>query len=274
MLKINEFAKKTDFSVRMLRYLEERGLLVASRDQSYYRVYSEAQLSEAAKIKRLQSLGLQFKEIESLKNGSSAHHLLILTKVIERDREVAEIKFETIPELKNMIDILSAKEITINDYWESYTRDLGKKFEKDWGENPKFYRVAYSIPILRNIYEDHLAIDANLELIKTDYLKFGEWLDTEVDFEPDVFSILNGASFCVGENITEQFVSGYEESWKKFLPALGLNRLWEFSTEDLPQLFGAHDVIMRTTYTNIYNEYVVFKKLGRINGKRAQENLG
>ncbi len=31
MLKISEFSKQSSFSIRMLRYLEEQGLLVATR---------------------------------------------------------------------------------------------------------------------------------------------------------------------------------------------------------------------------------------------------
>ena len=53
MITIKDFSQKAGFSIRMLRYLEELGLLVAKRDSNNYRVYSEAQVLEAMGIKRI-----------------------------------------------------------------------------------------------------------------------------------------------------------------------------------------------------------------------------
>jgi hypothetical protein len=49
-----------------------------------------------------------------------------------------------------------------------------RNFARHWGGDSKFHRTTYTIPILRNIYEDHLTIDANIELIRTDLMKFQE----------------------------------------------------------------------------------------------------
>lgn len=51
MLKISEFSKQSNFSIRMLRYLEEQGLLVAIRKDNNYRFYNKSQLEEAREIK-------------------------------------------------------------------------------------------------------------------------------------------------------------------------------------------------------------------------------
>lgn len=47
MIKIKDFSKETGFSVRMLRYLEEVGVLVPQRDQNNYRSYAYGQIAEA-----------------------------------------------------------------------------------------------------------------------------------------------------------------------------------------------------------------------------------
>ncbi len=53
MIKIKDFSNVTGFSIRMLRYLEERGVLIPDRDQSNYRVYSSEQVKDAIWIKGL-----------------------------------------------------------------------------------------------------------------------------------------------------------------------------------------------------------------------------
>ncbi|MBF0301047.1 MAG: MerR family transcriptional regulator, partial [Oligoflexia bacterium] len=66
MLKINEFSKKTGFSSRMLRHLEELDLLRPNRNDKNYRIYSEEHIPTAIKIKSFQKLGFSLKEIKTI----------------------------------------------------------------------------------------------------------------------------------------------------------------------------------------------------------------
>jgi DNA-binding transcriptional MerR regulator len=163
MIKIKDFSKETGFSVRMLRYLEEVGVLVPLRDQNNYRSYAYDQISEAQWIKKLQNLGVQLKEIELLKCNNPDQQVKVLLHVLLREQQVAEIKSETIPELKMVVDFIKRENSTIQDFYNSETPIARER--KTLGSNEKFHRTAYSIPILRNIYEDHLTIDANIDLI-------------------------------------------------------------------------------------------------------------
>lgn len=248
MIKIKDFSTQTNFSIRMLRYLEEVGVLTPSRDSNNYRVYSEQQIEEAKWINKLQNLGIQLKEISSLNKQDSVTHIEVIEKVLKREVEIAEIKSESIPELKDIIDFLKGNHSTIQEYYKR-ERPVSRKM-KTLGGDKKFHRTAYSIPILRNIYEDHLTIDANIELIATDLMKFGEWIE-ESDYVADVFSVLKESSFVFGRNLNKKFIEGYEQSWKKFLPEMGFIKLDEFSKEDVSQLMGPHDIVIRSTFKYI-----------------------
>ena len=249
MIKIKEFSEKTEFSIRMLRYLEEVGLLVPKRDSNNYRCYLVEQIEEAIWIKKLQSLGFQLKEIEILNNQNLNEHIVIINNVLQREREIAELKSETIPELKKIIDFVKNENSTIHDYFEN-KKPLIRKMKTLGGEE-KFHRTAYNIPILKNIYEDHLTEDANIVLIATDLLKFSEWF-LGIDYTPEVFSVLDESSFVFGKNITNEFIYGYETAWKKYLPVMGFSKLEDFEKEDIAQLMGPHDIIIRTTFK--YND--------------------
>jgi DNA-binding transcriptional MerR regulator len=82
MITIKDFSINSGFSIRMLRYLEEVGLLIPKRDNSNYRIYSEVQIAEAKKIKALQNLGIQLKEIETIQSSDKAAPLEVLEKLL------------------------------------------------------------------------------------------------------------------------------------------------------------------------------------------------
>ncbi|GEM_PF-3618724 len=246
MITIKDFAKNSGFSIRMLRYLEEVGLLIPKRDKSNYRIYSEVQVDEAKKIKALQNLGIQLKEIETIQSRDKAAQLEVLEKALAREQEIAEIKSDSIPELKNVIDFLKNNDDSINAYFEK-EKKLPRKM-RTLGGDEKFHRTAYNIPILKNIYEDHLTIDANVNLIETNLIKFGDWFNS-CEYTPDVFTVLRESSFVFGKNISDSFIEGYEESWKKFLPEMGFQRMEDFTREDVIQLMGPHDIMIISTFS-------------------------
>ena len=250
MIKIKEFADRTGFSIRMLRYLEEVEVLVPKREDNNYRVYSSNQISEALKIKKLQSLGVQFREVQQLMTQKLDVQIEILENVLKREQEISELKSESIPELKNILDQLRGQNCGLNECLASSTK-LRKM--RTLGGDEKFHRTAYSIPILKNIFEDHLAIEANISLISTDLLKFSEWTD-HCDYIADVFSILRESSFAFGMNTSDSFIHGFEIAWRKFLPEIGFKRLSDFSREDISQLMGPHDIVIRTQFTYIETE--------------------
>jgi DNA-binding transcriptional MerR regulator len=258
MIKIKDFSEQVGFSIRMLRYLEEVEVLVPKREENNYRVYSDDQIDVARKIKKLQVLGVQLKEVQILQTNKKDVQIETLENVLKREQEISELKSETIPELKNMIDLLKQDGESIGSFFENHK--LESREINIIGNDEKFKRTAFSISILRNIYEDHLTNDANIDLIATDLIKFNMWFKN-ADYTPNTFSVLHGTAFVFGKNITNKFLIGYEVSWKKFLPEMGFVAMDDFCKEDIAQLMGPHDILIRTIFkykdTNIDGEILI-----------------
>lgn len=57
-MKIGELSRRTDVSIRMLRYYESEGLLTPLRTSSGYRVYDDMALDTVERIKSLGTAGM------------------------------------------------------------------------------------------------------------------------------------------------------------------------------------------------------------------------
>lgn len=79
MLKIGEFSKLAQMTVKALRFYEKEGLLIpASIDRwSGYRFYESGQLETAAKIRSFRQLDLSIEEIKSIFDGGDAKTVLV-----------------------------------------------------------------------------------------------------------------------------------------------------------------------------------------------------
>jgi len=245
MIQIKDFSKKSGFSIRMLRYLEEQELLIPIRGDNNYRYYKPEQYEQAEYIKSLQNLGFQLKEIKELQEGKHDDEIRIVTKVLEREKEVAEIKSESIPLLRYLLDQLRESNKPLSNILKSSPEKERKM--KTMGGEERFQRIAHSIPLLRTIYEDYIEKEADVELVATDFMKFGQWYD-ELKSTPQVYSIFSESSFAFGINVQDSFLTGYRKAWKQFLPDIGLNPETDFNKEDVGQLMGIHDIIIRTEF--------------------------
>ena len=78
MLKIGEFSKLCQMTVKALRFYEKEGLLIpASVDEwTGYRFYTTEQLHTAAKIKSYRQLDLSIEEIKAIFKGKNARKIL------------------------------------------------------------------------------------------------------------------------------------------------------------------------------------------------------
>ena len=78
MLKIGEFSKLCQMTVKALRFYEKEGLLIpASVDEwTGYRFYTTEQLRQAAKIKSYRQLDLSIEEIKAIFKGNNARKIL------------------------------------------------------------------------------------------------------------------------------------------------------------------------------------------------------
>ena len=78
MLKIGEFSKLTNISVRMLHHYDEIGLLkpIKIDAQNGYRLYSVSQIPDLQKIVMLRDLHFQISEIQSALHDWSKETLI------------------------------------------------------------------------------------------------------------------------------------------------------------------------------------------------------
>lgn len=66
LITIRDAAKRLDVTPRTLKYYEERGLVTPSRSEGRYRLYSEQDLENLARILRLSSLGFSLQGITEM----------------------------------------------------------------------------------------------------------------------------------------------------------------------------------------------------------------
>ena len=78
MLKIGEFSKLSQLTVKALRFYEREGILAPSEVDPHtgYRLYTTSQLTDAAKVKSLRQLGLSIEEIRRIFAGAGADEIL------------------------------------------------------------------------------------------------------------------------------------------------------------------------------------------------------
>ena len=106
MYSISNFSKKTGFSSRMLRHLEELELLTPIRNTKNYRSYSEKNIPVAIKIKSFQKMGFSLKEIKtilSMNFDQLEKNLAQLFKTKEEERKKIEIQLSKIRLVENAI---------------------------------------------------------------------------------------------------------------------------------------------------------------------------
>ena len=88
MLKIGEFSRLSQLTVKALRFYEREGILTPSEVDPHtgYWLYTTSQLMEAAKVKSLRQLGLSVEEIRQILAGADARELL--------ERKAGELRAE------------------------------------------------------------------------------------------------------------------------------------------------------------------------------------
>ncbi|HXH74996.1 MAG TPA: MerR family transcriptional regulator [Bacteriovoracaceae bacterium] len=212
MILINDFSKQTNISIRMLRYLEEMGLLRPVRAENNYRYYSQDQVAQAAQIKELQELGFQLKEVKELR-GHTGKHREILSHVLTRELEVAEIKSESIPKLKYILSMLEKDNGSIFEL-------LAKKGNKDLPALKNFKRTVSPIPALINVFSD-LEKMAKITNLSTDVMTFSNFM-SECEHQLQVYTIVNETTFLFGHHLTGTVISQLGETWEKELSSLDL----------------------------------------------------
>lgn len=168
MLKIGQFSKYTQTTIKTLRYYEKVGLLIPSYVDAHngYRYYEFSQLPEFNKILAMKQIGFSIDEIKEILDGADLNEYLnrreytLTQEIIEAKKQQIKIKFmqekqksnhdiaiKIIPEY-----IVCYNEVTLNNFSE--------------------------VTSFINSTENEINLDSSFNKIEPDY-RFMEYLDDE-----------------------------------------------------------------------------------------------
>lgn len=98
--QIGDFSKVSKISPRMLRYLDQEGLLKPSEVlENGYRVYSESDLKRVAAIVRLKQFAFTYSEIKKILEDGDEHNTLLLQRQLDKLLNELQIKSSVIHDL-------------------------------------------------------------------------------------------------------------------------------------------------------------------------------
>ncbi|MBR5197875.1 MAG: MerR family transcriptional regulator, partial [Alistipes sp.] len=106
-LKIGEFSKMMQVTVKTLRHYEQRGLLLPDEVDEWtgYRYYSTAQMQRLNTIRGLQQQGFTLEEIkELLEDGAQRPSIDQLTQKIEETERQLQLLMERRSQLLKWVD--------------------------------------------------------------------------------------------------------------------------------------------------------------------------
>ena len=128
MLKIGEFSKLTNISVRMLHHYDEIGLLkpIKIDAQNGYRLYSVSQIPDLQKIVMLRDLHFQISEIQSALHDWSKETLIkkMKCKIREKETLIEKVK-KLIKQIEQTIHSIGTEQLDLH-----YTVILREVFDQ------------------------------------------------------------------------------------------------------------------------------------------------
>lgn len=169
MLKIGEFSKLSQLTVKALRFYEKAGLLLPAAIDPWtgYRMYETSQLEQAAKIKFYRKLNLSIEEIKSIQAGWDVRQIL-MSKMNALKQQKEQIQscltaIESILEGKSMLYQVTEKVIpSVIVYYSEVTL-------------PSYSDMMRYIP---QIGAECIALNPGLQCAEPPY-EFCEYLDAE-----------------------------------------------------------------------------------------------
>ena len=137
MLKIGEFSKLTNISVRMLHHYDEIGLLkpIKIDAQNGYRFYSVSQVPDLQKIVMLRDLHFQIPEIQSALHDWSKETLIkkMKCKILEKETLI-EKENKLIKQIEQTIHSIETEQLDLHynvilrEVFDQYVISLRKKY--------------------------------------------------------------------------------------------------------------------------------------------------
>lgn len=102
-MKIQDFSRKTGLSQRMLRYLEDQGLLIPDRRENGYREYRQAHWQDYQRLQLWQALGFSYAQIKNILTLDSEAIEQQIEHHFERKKKEVEQGHDELLQLRSMI---------------------------------------------------------------------------------------------------------------------------------------------------------------------------
>lgn len=236
---IGQISELSGYSQRMIRYLEDQGLVAPDRSDSNLRRFSDQDLTRILKIKKLKELGFTYPEIKELIDKDE--HVLSHkgSDLLKRHHAEAQELLEKIQQLEMIC------------YGQPKTKLLPEK-ATTLSTPP---RTAYRIRKLELVAE-HLQTQLAGAVSDVTIWKFIEFL--RMEFLPseqkiDVFEIFRGSSQMVVLSGLETLPT-YEKAWQETALPFHSNSLGSFPVSELSEFFGNYEIILEQKIFNADNQ--------------------
>lgn len=275
MFKIQDFSQKTGISKRMLRYLEEQGLLVPDRAGNDYRTYSDKHVEEVRWIQFWQRLGFSFAQIKTLQTLSSPQIEEQLENLLLKKKEEFSVQTAQITSIRSLINKMKTTDRVLDvrkDFqdlqtWTSAAREnfLGQVIDPVRVVYGKFPEMAAFVATFTKEMTNH---GFPVETSSTDIMKLGEAVNQMASAEVAISERKSDYSFFftafsenmlfddkaekIEEAVQSSFASSLNDAFSE-VPLQFTARL--FSAQDIQQFLAPREIVFRISmYLNKTNQ--------------------
>ena len=227
-MQIGQISELSGYSQRMIRYLEDQGLIIPKRLDSNLRQFKDSDLTRILKVKRLKELGFTYAEIKELIDKDESVLAHKGSELLKRHHAEASDLIEKIKQLETIC------------YGFVKTKSIPDKIMTLSHPERVAYRIKKLDLVCENLKKDFSEI--NSEII---FWKFGEFFNenrTEYS-SADIIEIFRGSSQMAVLKGAD-FLSSYEKAWAEVSLAFNGNGVGQFGFNELNEFFGNYEIVI------------------------------
>lgn len=233
-MQIGQISELSGYSQRMIRYLEDQGIIIPERSDSNLRKFKDSDLTRILKVKKLKDLGFTYIEIKELIDKDESTLVSKGTDLLKRHHAEAAELFEKIRQLETLC------------YGSAKTKGMPDRIITV--SHPK--RVAYKIQKLDQVCE---SIRKRFPDLKSDLIfwKFRSFVaESESDENIDIYEMFNGSS-QIAVLKDKNFFLSYTIAWNEASLPLNSQEIGKFKFNELREFFGNYEIVIEHRITNV-----------------------
>lgn len=238
-MHIGQISELSGYSQRMIRFLEDQGLISPHRLDSNIRKFGDADLTRILKIKRFKELGFTYAEIKDLIDKEESFLANKGAELLQRHHADAHDLLEKIHQLEKIC------------YGQVKTTNFPEKVTSLAHPQRTAYRIKKLDAVVNSLKTAFPDLKSEVTLWKfKEFLNIQEPTSTQ---EIEVVEIFRGSSQIVILNGTS-FLEDYEKAWAdKSLP-FNSNHIGKFPFNELNEFFGNYEIVIEHKVWTSTNE--------------------